>query len=370
LINTYTKGIISALRKVNNKNLFQVTAPISHGSSGGLLADVKNNPIGMIVSGYDEGQNLNFCLTLKQIFSVFLEQKIMNNDLTFNELNKVSVNDLELLIKKTNPEIKFISDLKKENNIVDYNKAILENENGFLTFDMLADKNVLLFDKDINASLKLVLFVYNKYGTDAIGEFGMFLFMISYVDGIKDLSSKLLSEIEYENADDPLINYFILMTKGFKCFKSQDYINSIKYLKQVYTIGESSGQNATRALMNFVNGEEYSPIITIGHLNTLLKYRVLVFLSHNFAESNDFENSIKYSNEYLLLKLKKIETSKETIDSLALSELEFMIVTYGYGCSKTSRLNEFKQFCVKNKGILKSFKFRKNVDGIITDFLN
>ena len=76
LINTYTKGILSAVRKIDDKNLFQITAPVSHGSSGGLLADVNKNPIGIIVSGYDEGQNLNFCLTLKQIFSVFLLKAI------------------------------------------------------------------------------------------------------------------------------------------------------------------------------------------------------------------------------------------------------------------------------------------------------
>ena len=162
LINTYTKGILSAVRKIDDKNLFQITAPVSHGSSGGLLADVNKNPIGIIVSGYDEGQNLNFCLTLKQIFSVFLEQKIMSYNLTFNESNQVSVKNLELLISNTDQDIKFISDLKKKNNIDAYNKEIIEHDDNFLTFDMLVDKSQLMITNVLNVSLKLILFIYNK----------------------------------------------------------------------------------------------------------------------------------------------------------------------------------------------------------------
>lgn len=71
---TFSQGIISALRE---NGFIQITAPISHGSSGGPVLNNKGEVIGVAVGIREEGQNLNFSvpvtylkLLISQIASV------------------------------------------------------------------------------------------------------------------------------------------------------------------------------------------------------------------------------------------------------------------------------------------------------------
>jgi len=60
--NTLSQGIISGLRPHEGKgNLIQITAPISNGSSGGPILSASTGKIlGLTVSSYSTGQNINF----------------------------------------------------------------------------------------------------------------------------------------------------------------------------------------------------------------------------------------------------------------------------------------------------------------------
>jgi hypothetical protein len=57
---TLSKGIISASRVVSGTRLLQISAPISHGSSGGPLLNAQGQVIGVIRSTIERGQALNF----------------------------------------------------------------------------------------------------------------------------------------------------------------------------------------------------------------------------------------------------------------------------------------------------------------------
>ena len=57
---TLSKGIISASRVVNGTRLLQISAPISHGSSGAPLLNAQGLVIGVIRSTMERGQALNF----------------------------------------------------------------------------------------------------------------------------------------------------------------------------------------------------------------------------------------------------------------------------------------------------------------------
>ena len=61
---TLSNGLVSALRHDESGRLghIQISAPISHGSSGGGLFDIDGRLIGITSSGYDDAQNLNFAL--------------------------------------------------------------------------------------------------------------------------------------------------------------------------------------------------------------------------------------------------------------------------------------------------------------------
>jgi len=57
---TLSKGIISASRVVQGTKLLQISAPISHGSSGAPLLNAQGQVIGVIRSTIERGQALNF----------------------------------------------------------------------------------------------------------------------------------------------------------------------------------------------------------------------------------------------------------------------------------------------------------------------
>ena len=62
LSNTVSTGIVSAIRSIRGRTLVQISAPISHGSSGGPVMNMRGEVIGVSVSVLSEGQNLNFAV--------------------------------------------------------------------------------------------------------------------------------------------------------------------------------------------------------------------------------------------------------------------------------------------------------------------
>ena len=64
LNNTLSDGIISAVREGGSLRVFQTTAPISHGSSGGPLFDDYGNVIAIAMATMEGGENLNFAMSI------------------------------------------------------------------------------------------------------------------------------------------------------------------------------------------------------------------------------------------------------------------------------------------------------------------
>jgi S1-C subfamily serine protease len=62
LSNTFAEGNISGLRRFDNTNLIQTSAPISPGSSGGGLFDKAGNLVGITTFMIKGGNNLNFAV--------------------------------------------------------------------------------------------------------------------------------------------------------------------------------------------------------------------------------------------------------------------------------------------------------------------
>ncbi len=59
--NTVSDGIVSGLRTIGDINVIQITAPITHGSSGGPLFNMQGYVVGINSLGMDSG-NLNFAI--------------------------------------------------------------------------------------------------------------------------------------------------------------------------------------------------------------------------------------------------------------------------------------------------------------------
>jgi S1-C subfamily serine protease len=64
LQNTLSQGIVSGIRQGDGYHYFQITAPISHGSSGSPVFNASGEVIGITVATLEEGQNLNFAIPI------------------------------------------------------------------------------------------------------------------------------------------------------------------------------------------------------------------------------------------------------------------------------------------------------------------
>ena len=68
LSNTISEGIVSGInRTIDNIPYIQITAAISHGSSGGALLNEKGQVVGITSAGLATGQNLNFAIPINAI---------------------------------------------------------------------------------------------------------------------------------------------------------------------------------------------------------------------------------------------------------------------------------------------------------------
>jgi tetratricopeptide (TPR) repeat protein len=82
--NTITDGIVSGLRsyEANTHNYIQISAAISHGSSGGAIVNAKGELIGISTLSVVDGQNLNFAIPINEVMKVYKEGGVNKDDLT------------------------------------------------------------------------------------------------------------------------------------------------------------------------------------------------------------------------------------------------------------------------------------------------
>jgi len=64
---TFSSGIISGIRQIDDDQLLQITAPISPGNSGGPVLNEQGQVIGIAVATYKSGQNLNFAVPINYL---------------------------------------------------------------------------------------------------------------------------------------------------------------------------------------------------------------------------------------------------------------------------------------------------------------
>lgn len=125
LENSITEGIISGVRSYEQtfKNYIQISAAISHGSSGGAVVDARGRLIGITTWTMSDGQNLNFAIPINEVFGVYKKKTITVSELSAGEYFGRGYNEYKL----TNYDAA----------IEYYKKAISINPNYFETYHNL-----------------------------------------------------------------------------------------------------------------------------------------------------------------------------------------------------------------------------------------
>lgn len=67
LTNSLSTGVVSGIRRLETHRVFQITAPISEGSSGGALFNANGEVIGITTYILRSGQNINFALPINYV---------------------------------------------------------------------------------------------------------------------------------------------------------------------------------------------------------------------------------------------------------------------------------------------------------------
>lgn len=77
--NTLSDGLISGIREIEDIKLLQITAPISPGSSGGALFNMKGEVIGITtISTLWGAQNLNFAIPINSLKFIIKKERVFN----------------------------------------------------------------------------------------------------------------------------------------------------------------------------------------------------------------------------------------------------------------------------------------------------
>lgn len=85
--NTVSTGIVASIRKmVGYESVLQITAPISHGSSGSPVLNTRGQVVGVATFGYEEGQSLNFAVNVSQIRKLNRTQNVKVGDMVQSPL--------------------------------------------------------------------------------------------------------------------------------------------------------------------------------------------------------------------------------------------------------------------------------------------
>ncbi|MDQ2746481.1 MAG: trypsin-like peptidase domain-containing protein [Acidobacteriota bacterium] len=127
-------GIVSATRKIDKAIYMQITAPISHGSSGSPVIDMSGRVVGIATLNIEGGQNLNFAIPAQQVASFWINQisdePVGENNSIKQETKKSSQTDLTGNWKSLagNTSYQIIDDGKKLSITTKYENGLVDND--------------------------------------------------------------------------------------------------------------------------------------------------------------------------------------------------------------------------------------------------
>ena len=194
--NTVSEGIIS---NIDVKGEIRITAPISHGSSGGVLLNEHYEVIGITNAGYDDAQNLNFAIDISLLESMY--ESYVNEK--YDELN--AENYVNFIPYHSNPDGKNALEINTKipssshyNYMVDSLETFYLATNEFEIFDTTIEWLAFLANMDSDGEGNLYNRYFELYGDKQREAASNYLFLLQYETDILEetLGNTTQSEIK------------------------------------------------------------------------------------------------------------------------------------------------------------------------------
>lgn len=235
LKNTISNGIVSSLRE---DGILQISAPISHGSSGGVLLNNKGLAIGITFSGIEQGENLGFAIPINKYINM---PKNLNLDLaSFYNLNSYTVKPCNIKLNQIKNDT--ITVYWDKINTADYYKiyasysadssySIVTNSDG--SYKWSWSEGYCLSIRDINPGstyyVKVTAVKDNKESQPSdvkaitlAGNFSYDEYEANLLNTYKSFSvngyNTYFSEVDISDVDDNMIVFFYLDSSYMKPF--------------------------------------------------------------------------------------------------------------------------------------------------------
>ena len=113
LSKTISEGIVSGIRNFDDRKLIQITAPISHGSSGCPIINEHGKAIGVAVGGISDANNVGFCIPSNYIKTLMDFKESYPKELIHLSSSETKSNSKTSTEQDTNSNIKVINERDK-----------------------------------------------------------------------------------------------------------------------------------------------------------------------------------------------------------------------------------------------------------------
>ena len=266
LENSISEGMVSGIRKIgeNKRNMIQITASISPGSSGGAVFNDNGELVGISSMKVTDGENLNFMIPINEVMAVVdsgLYEKQTIQALKFLYAGKDAVENAKYTEAIDN-FTKYIGMAPPESKAYNYRgRAYLNNkdfEKAMKDFQM-----ALKIDKDYLPS------ICNR------GE--CYFLMEEYDDALKDFSKVIKINPEY---------YYAYYVRGLIYAKQDEHKKAVKD----YTVVLNHDPSDVHCLINrgisYLHLDEWDKAI--------LDWRLVISLDPDYEQS--MKNNIELAN--------------------------------------------------------------------------
>jgi S1-C subfamily serine protease len=137
LAGSLSEGIVAANREIKEfGRMLQITAPISHGSSGSPVLDFKGNVVGVAASSRNEGQAVNFAIPVEELAKLISKIRFGQAPMAFTDPSISPTDRPEEIAASPSPAAHKTPGPLPANLLSQIQLKLISNEKGTLKFEV------------------------------------------------------------------------------------------------------------------------------------------------------------------------------------------------------------------------------------------